>query len=78
VAYVASILTGTHESLVDRLHRNPVPSSSVAAELLMAMTVGPRLLVRDLQRLRDIVGPKLVLRASTRPPGGQGSSGTGS
>jgi AhpD family alkylhydroperoxidase len=52
VAYVASTLTGTYESFVDRLHRNPVPSSSVAAELLVAMTVGPSLLVRDLQRLR--------------------------
>jgi hypothetical protein len=52
VAYVGSTLTGTYESFVHRLHRNPVPNSSVAAELLVAMTVGPGLLVPDLQRLR--------------------------
>jgi hypothetical protein len=45
-------LTGTYESLVHRLQRGPVPNSSVAAELLVAVMVSLRLLVRDLQRLR--------------------------
>jgi hypothetical protein len=52
VAHVASTLTGTYESFVRRLRRHPVPNSSVAAELLVAVTVGPRLLLRDLQRHR--------------------------
>jgi hypothetical protein len=52
IAYVGSSPTGTYESFVFRLHRDPVPNSRVAAELLVALTVGPRLLLRDLQRIR--------------------------